>query len=766
MKKSKNLWPYLFFLLATFLFFWKVFLKGLVPIPADLIVGIYHPWRDHIWPGFPAGVPFKNGLLSDIVSIIYPWRIYAVKLMKAGQWPLWLPTALSGQPLLANFQSAVFYPLNFLFFLFSEVSAWTIYIILQPILASFFAFLFLREIKLSKLSSIFGALIFAFSGFNLVWLEYGIVGHSGLWLPLILWVTEKLAKKFNPWVFLIGVGAVGFSLLAGYPQVSLYVLGVASLYAIFTKKKKRFVFLFLALGIGLAAVQLIPGQELLKLSIRSEDITTTAFDQGFASPKHLLLFFFPDFFGNNSTQNFFGSLPYNESAGFIGLTGLTFALWAFFARKKSRFFKIGFLLSLLLLFRFPGQFLAKLPLPGLKSASSGRLFFLVDFFLAVLASFGLEEFLKRKKLGSLKVVIALLILFYLSVWTGILLQIRSAESQVLLNLEVTKRNLIFPTLSLLAASFLIFLSKFWPKKKNWLSFFLVCLAVFELFRFGWKYLSFSRREWLYPETSLTSFLQKEAGLDRFVGLIPQGMSIPYNLASPEGYEPLMIRDYALLANQINEPSFREPSPGSRWVKVHNFDSKLLDLLGTRFFLADQDWFLGKRQGEMEIVFEFGRSRVFENRQSFPRAFLSHQYEVIKDKRETLQRLTDKFFNPREIVLLKEAPLEKIGTSPGEPETVTLKPNTYWQNQPVFEVDARSPGLLFFSDNFYPGWQAFVDDRPAKLYQADLTFRAVPVPEGQHQVRFVYQPKSFKIGLIISFLSLIFSWLLAWQLKHD
>ena len=104
--------------LLTFLslvFSWKFFLHGFVPIQADLIVGIYHPWRDHIWAGYVTGVPFKNGLLSDVVSILYPWRVYGMELFKKGIWSLWIPHALAGTPLLANFQSGLLYPLNFLF---------------------------------------------------------------------------------------------------------------------------------------------------------------------------------------------------------------------------------------------------------------------------------------------------------------------------------------------------------------------------------------------------------------------------------------------------------------------------------------------------------------------------------------------------------------------------------------------------------------------------------------------------------------------------
>ncbi len=260
--------PYFYPLLLVLIslaFSWKFFLKGLVPIPADIIVGIYHPWRDHIWNGLVAGVPFKNGLLSDVISIIYPWRIYGIDLIKNGQFPLWIPFALAGTPLLANFQSAVLYPLNILFFVFSNVNAWSIYIILQPVMASVFMYLYLRNLGLKDYFSAIGGLIFAFSGFSMVWWEYGIVGHTGLWLPLILLSIDKYSSTNSLKWIIIGSLALVFSIFAGYPQITMLLLAVIFLYMVFHLWQKRDIkniFPFSAivvLGIVLSSVQLFPG---------------------------------------------------------------------------------------------------------------------------------------------------------------------------------------------------------------------------------------------------------------------------------------------------------------------------------------------------------------------------------------------------------------------------------------------------------------------------------------------------------------------------
>jgi len=91
---------------------------------------------------------------------------------------------------------------------------------------------------------------------------------------------------------------------------------------------------------------------------------------------------------------------------------------------------------------------------------------------------------------------------------------------------------------------------------------------------------------------------------------------------------------------------------------------------------------------------------------------------------------------------------KAGDEEGKAEIVEYLPNKI-----KIEVETEKPGLLFLSDNYYPGWKALVDGKETKIYRADYTFRAVEIPIGTHEVEFIYQPESFKKGSQISLLSL-------------
>ncbi len=60
-----------------------------MPIPADTIVGLYHPFKDLYAKEYPNGIPYKNFLTTDPVRQQYPWRSLTIDNEKNGKLPLW-----------------------------------------------------------------------------------------------------------------------------------------------------------------------------------------------------------------------------------------------------------------------------------------------------------------------------------------------------------------------------------------------------------------------------------------------------------------------------------------------------------------------------------------------------------------------------------------------------------------------------------------------------------------------------------------------------
>ena len=74
---------------------------------------------------------------------------------------------------------------------------------------------------------------------------------------------------------------------------------------------------------------------------------------------------------------------------------------------------------------------------------------------------------------------------------------------------------------------------------------------------------------------------------------------------------------------------------------------------------------------------------------------------------------------------------------------------YENAQVMIRASLDAAGILVLADSFYPGWNAYVDGKREEILRANLFFRAVALPAGEHIVEFRYEPRSFKIGLVIS-----------------
>jgi len=75
------------------------------------------------------------------------------------------------------------------------------------------------------------------------------------------------------------------------------------------------------------------------------------------------------------------------------------------------------------------------------------------------------------------------------------------------------------------------------------------------------------------------------------------------------------------------------------------------------------------------------------------------------------------------------------------------------NELVYRYSAKGERLAVFSEIYYPsGWKAFIDGKESKHFRADYVLRAMVLPGGDHEVRFLFDPSSYKNGNRISLAS--------------
>lgn len=781
--KKEIVWMFLLFIFIS-LFFFHPSLKGYIPFPGDLLIGEYSPYNSYPFLGYaPGGFPNKAQDF-DVLRLLFPAKEFSIHILKNLELPFWNPYNFSGNPHLASLQSGSFYPLNIIFLMFPFNFAWFLYIVLQPVLTMVFTYLLFRKLDLSVKSAIFGSFVFAFSSYQIVWMEYGNIGHSILWLPFAMWLSLKILKKPSIIASVILIFSLTFSILAGYIQTTFYLFVFLFIFILFNVIKeyrdKMFIKLIifipiLILPILLSAMQLLPMIELIFYSARSP-YALTAFIKLLIPNIHLVTLFVPDFFGNPATRNYWLNGTYIERVSYIGVLPLFFAVYAFI-RKPSRlmwFFIISAGLIFLITFdSFFSRFLYSLFLPPIIStAVPSRIMFIFCFALSLVASYGIEYLQKDKINRKFWISIILVGSIYALLWIFVIIVPIVLKDQAWTqNLKISLRNLVIPSVlffSGITASYFLLKTKTF---KMYIFIVIFILTVFDLFLFFQKITPFAPYESIYPKTEVLEHLKKIQGINRSWGYgsayIDANIQTYEKIFSTNGYDALHIKRYGELLTASKEGIISKSIPrsdadivggyGESDLRNNYYRQRLLNLLGvkyilhkinpeTKYLLADNKTF---PDYVYKLIWQKGSWQIYENKQALPRFYLASDYIVEKDRQKIIDSIFNKNFDIRKTLILEEKILP-VNLKSDKNAVVGLI--DYAPNKVIFDTNSTSDMFLFFSDNYYPGWKVLIDGAEDKIYRANYAFRAALLKKGKHEVVFSYYPKSFDLGLKISLIA--------------
>ena len=360
-----------------------------------------------------------------------------------------------------------------------------------------------------------------------------------------------------------------------------------------------------------------------------------------------------------------------------------------------------------------------------------------------------------------------------------------SHSEWTTHLAITKRNLILP--SIFTFSFFILLLLRFSKSKIFVNYVLatviILLVSFDLFYFFHKITPFSPKEFVYPQTDVITYLQNHAGIYRFwgygSGYIDSNFQTYDKTFSPEGEDPLHIKSYTefLAASQNGTVPNTLPRPdanvaagyGEKDLDNNYYRQKVLNIDGIKYVLNKDDG-LGKEyrantttfnEEKYKLVWQQAPWQIYENLHVVQRTFLTNEYLVKTEKEKVINAFFQKTFNEKRTIILNEKPAVDVSKfTNGSVQVLSYQPNTV-----MLQTTTDAPALLFLSDTYYPSWKASIDGKNTKLYLADYTFRAIVVPQGQHTVRFYYDPIMFKRGLLLSGITVGFLILVFIKLKN-
>lgn len=223
--------------------------------------------------------------------------------------------------------------------------------------------------------------------------------------------------------------------------------------------------------------------------------------------------------------------------------------------------------------------------------------------------------------------------------------------------------------------------------------------------------------------------------------------------SANGISPLALENIIQLRLFLHDGH-----PWGWYYPVDHFESPVLNLLNVRFLTASGEGAARvAASGRFPLASTLPGESVFENPRVLPRFFFVAGVTPAHSLAEARAAIAGGLDLSRNAVV-EGAVTAGRASAPGSVRTLAYEPDR-------LELETRTgPGgaFLVLAENTYPGWRAWIDQRPSPIYTADIAFRGMFVPEGMHRVRLEFRPDILLISLAVSLLTALgLSWIAFW-----
>jgi hypothetical protein len=675
-----------------------------------------------------------NPLPSDVAVQFLPWNAALRWSIAHGQWPLWNPFELSGNVLAAAAQSAPFHPVTLLGLLIPPQDALGFMAAMMYFLAALGMFLFLRNLELRQLPSLFGAAGWALSTY-VVAFTLTAHGNAIALLPLVMLGARCVALR--PGLRSISILASSLILitLCGHPETSLHVVALAIAYVIFCARTRLSRVAISGLAAGVIALLLtaffvapmidaIP-QTREYLHRKSGDEARSA---SWSVVAHVLrsniLPFAEGTPGEEEPQHERGLEHHSMGTAYAGAMLFAPALFALLrARTREKWFFCGIaVIGFLAGAEAPivSAILGALPIFSL--AINARMISFAAFAICVLAAIGLHESLtERRRLAFLFLIVGVAIAALTA-----MLAIHST-----LTPDFVRANAIREIAPLLLAFALLIAFRTNRAAVAGLLGLLLFQRVAEI---GGFIPSVDRRAFFPPIAGFEK-LPRDTEPYRIVGqgpLFAPNIAAHYGLEDVRGYQAMT---FARLAETFPLWSIPQPVWSNR---VDDLTAPMLSLMNVRFALALPD---SPIPTSWRLIGRYPGYALLENKRALPRAFIPRVVHTGMDNVIRDMRACSDF--GAEAWVEVPGPTMDVANGTG---SVRVRADG---SRLLLHASMQARGWIVVSETAWKGWRATINGNPVKLHFADRAFLGMYIPAGDHDIVLSYHPKAVTNGAIVS-----------------
>jgi hypothetical protein len=654
---------------------------------------------------------------DDLGGFHLPLRYFYARCLAKGDDPCWFPGSFCGYYLHGDGQVGLFHPLHWALYRFLPLwSAFDLELLLNYPVVFAGTYLLLRRRNLPADAALFGAMVFSFSGFNLLHYVHPNMLAVVAQIPWLLVAIDALWSCDQPrraeWLRAAVAALTASQLLLGHPQLVWISLLTEILYAISLSRRtsgrdlRRWAEWIGAktLGVLCGAVQWLPTLDALASSVRA-DPSGRFLLQFSLHPANVIQLIGPYLFTARYFEGDAGLAhwPVQEFGLYNGAVVAVFLGWLAFRWRSGLAHRalakgaIG-LGALALLLSFGGYtplgaLCTRLPVVGLLRCPS-RYIVLFHLATAILAAVGFADLSGIIGRGETQP--------WRRLWPLALLPAVSLVLGVGLTGLVECRPDIAPAVRLAPAREVL-LGPLW-------------LA-------------------LATTAVLASARGHRLALVAIVAVAASDMAL-------YGVEKIFHRSPPMTIETLIA---REPTPPGRPIRRVRGGSNLLTMSG--FDLAEGYLALTPRRmldydrvSALRVAgIGWSRSRRGPARwalvpDALPRARLVSRAVRSDDPRRDIERIA------LESTALLGFDPHLPGGPPGRAEIIADRPGTVG-----LVTHAGSRQLLILADSYHAGWRATIDGRPSPALRVNGDFLGCVVGPGRHEVLFRFAPRSLQVG---------------------
>ena len=747
------------------------------------------------WPALSG--QFLVNPASDQYIAGYAFREFAAHTLRTtGSFPQWDPYLFGGMPYVGAMHGDIFYPTFLLRMILPTDVAMTWSFILHVFLAGLFTYLLLRALGFSFLSALVGGVAYMMGGPIAAYVSPGHDGklYVSALLPLVLFLLVRGVRDGKRWSWGALAVTIGLAVLSPHPQLLQYLLlgaGAFALYLAFVTQDgvklprpvalRRIGAAAIAVAIGflMGAVQYLPVMQYVPWSPRAGGLGSYDGATQFSfPPEEFLNTYLPQFSG--ILEDYWGRNGIHLHSEYLGVVVLVLAVLglASGATKEKRtnltWFFIGLFVisSLWSLGGFtPFYRIVYWIVPGAKFfRAPSTMMFMMAFAVAVLGALGMERVeagkVSRRFVIGWAAAAGVLAVLGVTGALGNVAQALAVQGRAARAVDNAPQIVMGSVRSFAAAALalmvllLLMRKRIQPTVAAIALTALVALDLWSIERLYWRFSAPAST--LFAGNSITEYLTKQDQPYRVlaVELGPNAVSRDPILGY-DGLMPLRIR--SVVGYHGNQLGRYNGLLGEDGRQLGN--PQVWRLLNIRYLITNvtPSPISGAKQLMGPVTDAAGSPLyLYEMPYADPIAWVTPA--IVKGADDAvLTTLLDPRFELNRAALFDTAAAVTGQQLAKLPDTlaISVRATKYEPGHIALELSQPAPAgsALVVSENYYPGWTATVDGKPASIGRADYVLIGVALPAGARTVELTFTSAPFQRGKSITLFALVLG--LAW-----